>query len=528
MRLTEKVALVTGGGSGMGKATAQLFHDEGAQVAIVGRRKHVLEDAARDVSGELFCCVCDVTDEASVHSMIRDVVAQFGRIDVLVHSAGVNPNRTDLSQTDLETFQITMGASVTGAFLVAREVVAVMPPGGAIVLVGSVAAVLAFNNMSGDVEQEYFSDGISEDIITDLSKVSELHVIARNSSFTYKGRAVSVPDVAAELGVRHVLEGSVRKAGNRIRVTAQLIDATTGGHVWAERYDRDLTDIFAVQDELTREIVTALKVTLTEAEQVQLAHKGTANVEAYNLFLRGRDNVWLHTKTGNIAARELFEHAIEIDPGYAAAHALTAFTHFNDFANGWTEDPDQSLEIGLRIAQQAVTLDTAEPLAHFALSSAYKWTRNIDAALAEAQQCLTLAPNSAEGHISTAYIEIFAGNAAAAIETIDAYMRLDPHYPDIALQVLAEAHISLGQYEEAVVVLKKRQERNPDAASVYALLASCYGHLGHIAEGQKALAELFRINPEFSIERRRRVLPFKNPEDFERRVEGLRKAGLTD
>ncbi len=141
MRLTEKVALVTGGGSGMGKATAQLFHDEGAQVAIVGRRKHVLEDAARDVSGELFCCVCDVTDEASVRSMIRDVVAQFGRIDVLVHSAGVNPNRTDLSQTDLETFQITMGASVTGAFLVAREVVAVMPPGGAIVLVGSVAAI---------------------------------------------------------------------------------------------------------------------------------------------------------------------------------------------------------------------------------------------------------------------------------------------------------------------------------------------------------------------------------------------------
>ena len=389
-------------------------------------------------------------------------------------------------------------------------------------------AVLAFNNMSGDVEQEYFSDGISEDIITDLSKVSGLHVIARNSSFAYKDKTVSVPDVAAELGVRHVLEGSVRKAGNRIRVTAQLIDATTGGHVWAERYDRDLTDIFAVQDELTQQIVTALKVTLTEQEQDQLVHKGTADVEAYNLFLRGRDHVWLLTESGNIAARDLFGHAIEIDPGYAAAHALTAFTHLNDFANGWTEDPDESLKTGLRIAQQAVNIDAAEPMAHFALSSAYKWNRDIDAALAEAQQCLALAPNSAEGHIATAYIEIFAGNAAAAMETLNAYMRLDPHYPDIMLQFLAEAHISLGQYEDAVVVLKQRQERNPDAATVYALLASCYGHLGHVAEGQNALAELFRINPEFSIEHRRRVLPFKNPDDFERRVEGLRKAGLPE
>ena len=307
-------------------------------------------------------------------------------------------------------------------------------------------AVLAFNNMSDDAEQQYFSDGISEDIITDLSKVSGLHVIARNSSFTYKGSAVSVPEVAAELGVRHVLEGSVRKAGNRIRVTAQLIEAATGGHVWAERYDRELTDIFAVQDELTQEIVAALKVTLTEEEQDQLAHKGTADVEAYNLFLRGRDNVWLHTKTGNIAARELFGHALEIDPAYAAVLALTAFTHVNDSVNGWTDSPEESLDTGLRIAQQAVGVDEAEPLAHFALSSALKWKGEIDAALAGARKCLALAPNSAEGHVGTAHCEIFAGNASAAIELLDAYTRLDPHYPDIALQFLAEAHISLGQY----------------------------------------------------------------------------------
>ena len=244
-------------------------------------------------------------------------------------------------------------------------------------------AVLAFNNMSGDAEQEYFSDGISEDVITDLSKLANVHVIARNSSFVYKNAAVSVPEVARELGVRYILEGSVRKAGNRVRVTAQLIDSTTGGHVWADRFDRDLTDIFAVQDEFTHEIVSALKLTLSPDEADRLAHKGTADVEAYNLFLRGRDQVWLHTKTGNIGARDLFGRAIAIDPGYAAARALVAFTHINDFANGWTEAPDRSLEIGLQTARQAVNIDAAEPLAHFALSSAYKWSGEIDAALEE-------------------------------------------------------------------------------------------------------------------------------------------------
>ena len=303
-------------------------------------------------------------------------------------------------------------------------------------------AVLAFNNMSGDAEQEYFSDGISEDVITDLSKLDNVHVIARNSSFVYKNTAVSIPEVARELGVRYVLEGSVRKAGNRVRVTAQLIDSTTGGHVWADRYDRDLTDIFAVQDELTHEIVSVLKLTLSPAEEVRLAHKGTADVEAYNLFLRGREQVWLHTRTGNIRARELLGHAIAIDPGYAAAHAHMAFTHVVDYVNGWADVPEQSLSTGLEIARRAVDIDSEEPIAHFALSSASTWSRDLDRALAEAQRCLALEPNSAEGHLAASHVQIFAGEAAAAIETLDAYMLLDPHYPEIALQFLAEARIS--------------------------------------------------------------------------------------
>ena len=386
-------------------------------------------------------------------------------------------------------------------------------------------AVLAFNNMSDDAEQEYFSDGISEDIITDLSKLSELHVIARNSSFVYKDRAVSIPDVARELGVRYVLEGSVRKAGNRVRVTAQLIDSTTGGHTWADRFDRDLTDIFAVQDELTREIVSALKVELTNDDQDRLSHRRTVDVEAYNLFLRGREQTWLHTRSGNLQARELLGGAIAIDSGYAAAHARIAFSHVNDYVNGWADDPEHSLQTGLRIARQAVEMDDEESQARFAMSVACLWSRDLDQALVESLRCLELEPNSAEGHLATAHAQIFSGDATAAVETMDAYMRLDPHFPDIVLQFLAEAQISLGQFELAREALEHRIRRNPESETAHTLLASCLGNLGRLDEGRAAWARTLELNPDFTIERRRRILPFKNPADFERRLEGLRKIG---
>ena len=204
-------------------------------------------------------------------------------------------------------------------------------------------AVLAFNNMSGDADQEYFSDGISEDIITDLAKLSDLHVIARNSSFVYKKSPVSIRDVAAALGVRYVLEGSVRKAGNRVRVTAQLIDATTGGHAWADRFDRDLTDIFAVQDELTQQIVAALKIKVDDLGNGPSLRQADRRYHAYNYFLQGRDQVWLHTRAGNINARAFMAKVIDIDPDCAAAYAFTAFTHINDYVNGWAAEPDVAL-----------------------------------------------------------------------------------------------------------------------------------------------------------------------------------------
>ena len=387
-------------------------------------------------------------------------------------------------------------------------------------------AVLAFNNMSGDSEQEYFSDGISEDIITDLSKLSEVHVIARNSSFTYKGKSVDVKQVGRDLGVRYVLEGSVRKAGNRVRVTGQLIDTANGTHIWADRFDRDLTDIFAVQDELTREIISALKVKLTPEQKDRFARKGTIDVEAYNLFLRGRDRFWHLTRSGNIEARKLLERAVTINPDFAAAQACIAATHVIEYANDWAESPERSIQAGLGMAERAVQIDDEDPSAHVWFAVALFWHREHDRAFAEAQRGISLAPSLAEAHLSLARILIYTGDGAAAIKTIDAYMRLDPLYPDLTLYFLAEARISLGQLDEAVAALKQRLELNPNSETSYALLASCYGHLDRIDEARAAWAELMRIAPDFSIERRRRILPFKSPEMFEYRIEGMRKAGL--
>jgi adenylate cyclase len=387
-------------------------------------------------------------------------------------------------------------------------------------------AVLAFNNMSGDPEQEYFSDGISEDIITDLSRLSKLHVVARNSSFVYKKSPVSVPDVAKALGVRYVLEGSVRKAGNRVRVAAQLIDSTTGGHVWANRFDRELTDIFAIQDELTKEIVSALKCTMTMGEQNRMSPRRGANIEAYELLLRGREHMVSATAASLITARGLFERAVAIDPGYAAAHAMVAFTHVIDYANGFTRDPDESLRLGLETAKRALKIDDTEPSGYAALCAALMWSRDLDGARAAAEQAIALAPSFAEGYRALAVVQTYAGEPERALESLDAYVQRDPYYPDITLQFIADAHFALGDYEEAIKAIEQRLARSPHSETAYALLASCYGMLGQAEACRRAWDETLRIRPDFSMERRRRVMPFRNPKDFERRVEGLRRSGI--
>ena len=389
-------------------------------------------------------------------------------------------------------------------------------------------AVLPFANMSGDAEQDYFADGISEDIITALSKLSQLFVISRNSSFTFKGRNVNVQEVGKSLGVRYVLEGSVRKSGNRVRITGQLIDATTGGHLWAERFDRDLTDIFAVQDDVTQQIVGALALNLTEGDQQQLAPEHTRNTEAYDCLLRGRELWHRLTKETNIAARDLLQRAVELDPKFASAYAFLALTHGLDYLNRWSAAPAVSVEQAEVAARQAVALDDSDPWAHWALGLINLYTRRHDGAIGEFQRSIALNPNFAEGHISLGEAFHYSGRSGEALECFERGMALNPYFPDVVLHFRALALFQLGRYEEAVDLLQQRLIRNPVTDVSRALLAASQGHLGRFDEARAAWQEVLRVNPEYSLEYRRKVLPYKNPADFELVVEGLRKAGIEE
>jgi adenylate cyclase len=387
-------------------------------------------------------------------------------------------------------------------------------------------AVLPFTNMSGDPEQEYFSDGISEDIITDLSKIGGLTVIARNSSFTYKGRSVDVRAVGRDLGVRSVLEGSIRRAGNRVRITAQLIDAATSAHLWADRYDRDLTHIFEVQDEVVEKIVGALAVTLTQGEQRRLRRHGTSNVEAYECWLRARALLTRGTRESIVQARAMYRRAIEFDQNFAAPHAGLAFAAIADHTSGWALDSAQALLEAERWARRALELNDQEPVSHMALGNVLLWRRDHEGALAEFARMIALDPNFAQGHTATGLALMYAGEPARALEPFAMAMRLDPHYPDIVLHFLAQANFSLGKFEIAAQQLLDRIARNPSTDASRMLLASCYGHLGRAEDARTAWADLRKVNPDFSLMQRARVLPYKNPDDFQRILEGLAKAGL--
>jgi adenylate cyclase len=387
-------------------------------------------------------------------------------------------------------------------------------------------AVLPFQNMSGDPEQEFFSDGMTEDIITDLSKVSALFVIARNSSFSYKGRAVKVQEIGRDLGVRFVLEGSVRKAGNRVRITAQLIDAGNGGHLWAERFDRDLTDIFSTQDEVVEKIVGVLAVKLTQGEEQRLRRRDTGNVDAYECWLRARSLLGRGTRDSIAQAKAMHRRAIEIDQNFAAPHAGLALAAISDYASGWSPDPAQSLDEAERWARRAVELNDQAPVSHMALGAVLLWRRDYEGALAESRRMMALDPNFAQGYGASGLGLTYAGRAAEALEPLAMAMRLDPHYPDMLLHFLAQANFSLGKYEIAAQQLLERIARNPGTDASRMFLASCYGHLGRAEEARAAWAELLKVNPDFSLMQRARVLPYKDPADFQRIVDGLAKAGL--
>ncbi len=389
-------------------------------------------------------------------------------------------------------------------------------------------AVLPFTNMSEDPEQEYFSDGITEDIITDLSKVSGLFVVARNSTFTYKGRAVEVRQVGRDLGVRYVLEGSVRKSGGRVRITAQLIDATTGHHVWAERYDRELTDVFAVQDEVTQEIVSVLAVKLSVEDEARLQRVARIDPDAYDLLLRGLALQRRYSRETLAESREYFEKAIAIDPGYARAHSNMGYTLVIDVFEGWAEDREATLRKAEGHIEAAVRLDPKLPQVHFAHSSLYRIRRQLDESLVAIHKAIELKPNYAEGYAALAITLNYAGRTEEGLEAIQKAMRLNPFNSFFDYWVLGQSYLHLERYDEAAIQFERVVEANPQFLRGHLLLAATYAHQGRIDDAEWEAQEALTLLPEMTLRQRRAIVPYKNQADIERYIEGLRKAGLPE
>lgn len=387
-------------------------------------------------------------------------------------------------------------------------------------------AVLPFDNMSGDPEQGYFADGITEDIITDLSKVSGLFVIARNSSFAYKGQAPDIRKVSRELGVRYILEGSVRRAANRIRINAQMIDGTTGGHLWAERYDRGIEDIFAVQDEVTRTIVSALKVKLTPSEETRRESRGKVDPEAYDLLVRSRETMLQLSAQASREARGMLERVSAIDPNLAAAYARLSIITFAEYVNQWNEATRENLTQAMELAHKAIELDDTEPQAHISLAIALTWMRRLEEAERSAERAVALDPNSGDAYTSLGNIRDFQGRHEDAVALYTRAHRLDPQF-DMSLHFLGRALLTLGRFDEAEIAFKRRLTLAPRSDMTRFYLACLYGRTGRHEEARRYWQETLEVNPNFSVGHLKQILPYRDPDTLDRLVEGLRQAGIS-
>jgi adenylate cyclase len=394
-------------------------------------------------------------------------------------------------------------------------------------------AVLPFTNMSGDPEQDYFSDGITEDIITELSRFRSLFVIARNSSFHYKGQSPKVQDVGRELGVQYVVEGSVRKAGDRVRITAQVVEAASGNHLWAERYDRDLEDIFALQDEMTQTIVGAVEPELGAAERDRAARKPPESLDAWETYQRGLWYLWGFTKDGLAEAQRVLRRAQELDPGFATAYAFESYAHYLDVMLGFTEAPGESLEAASTAAKQALALDDKDPVAYFALGRVYMLRGKHDASIAELEMAISLSPSFTQAHLGLGAALILSGRLEEAAEALDKAIRLSPRDPVLwgTMGFRSLTCILLQQYE-AAAEWARRAVHEPRAAGAgywpYAMLASALGNLGQIAEAREAVEEAQRRKPDLSIAYLEALMSTKQPGGLDPYLDGLRKAGLSE
>ena len=386
-------------------------------------------------------------------------------------------------------------------------------------------AVLPFDNMSNDPKQEYFADGMAEDIITDLSNISGLFVIARNSSFAYKGKPIKVREVARELGVRYVLEGSVRKIGSVLRINAQLIDATTGNHLWARRYDGEMKDLFALQEQVTEQVVSALAISVSVAEQGRAFRKPTENLDAYDFALRGMNLHRRWSKENNRKALQMFERALELDPNYADAYAGLAWSHVHDFNFQWSDDPAASLALALKFATKAIALDRTLAKAYTVLGDALAWSRKQDEAVAAGWQAVKLSPNDADAHMMLAVYLGFQGSGEAAIDVARHALRLNPKGDWPYYAALGQGQYINGNYGEAAKSFEIATRVAPNVSIPFFYIMPAYGQLDRRDEALAAYRRFKEITGyDGPIDAA--FLPFKESRDQKAYLDGFRKAGI--
>ncbi len=388
-------------------------------------------------------------------------------------------------------------------------------------------AVLPFKNMTGDPQQDYFSDGISEDIITALSKLRWFFVVARNSSFTYKGKNVHLKQVAEELGVGYVVEGSVRKDGDRVRITAQLNDALTGSHIWAERYDRDLTDVFAVQDEITEAIIAAIEPQLYAAENFRAQRKLPGNMDAWDLVMRALSHYWRITRQDSLVAQALLEKAISIDPNYGQAHGVLAASHTFSAHMGW-EDMATAVRIAEDAARAAIRADSEDPWAHYALGCVYMYARRFDDSRAAFETALRLNPNFSLAQAYYSLLLHYCGRSEEAELAAQRALRLNPHGPVSAvyLGIASCAQYIRCNYKEAMRLAREAIGHRADFVTAHRALTAAAGIAGEDDAAKAALQELRRVQPDVSLEWIAKQIPIEDDGEREQYLEGFRRAGL--
>jgi adenylate cyclase len=390
-------------------------------------------------------------------------------------------------------------------------------------------AVLPFVNMSGDPKQEFLSNGISEEIITALSKIRALFVISRQSTFSYKGKPVKVKQVSEELGVRYVLEGSVQRSADRIRITAQLVDALTGRHIWAERYDRPITDLFALQDEITMKILTAIQVKLTEGEQASTEfgkYRGKLGLDCHLKILEGYKYFHGWNIESTRVARRIAEEAMTMCPEAPGAYVLMGWVHYMEYWMGIGKSPQESIEKGIELAQKALAMDDSIAAAHGLLCLLYGFKRECDKSIAEGERAVALDPGGTFAHQYYAASLMYSGRPEEAIPVYQKAIRLDPVGSTTLYHAFGNALRMSGRFEEAVSACKKALQLAPDSIQGHILLTLTYSLMGREEEARIEAAEVLRINPKFSVDNFAKRLPYKDRSETDKVINGLRKAGL--